>query len=279
MSILCLTTEIKHQRNLYRLWYNYSFNDFQLLNETNSGKSLIDTGTIELYKKSKQENTPELLHFASKERLDSLLELALLRDRMWPIGKRITVKFLHNNPVLESKIISFAHEWSTYGNIYFDFVNSGNAEIRISLHPDGSNWSKIGTYALEDKTPNSPTMHLGGLTTTSTDELIRRTTLHEFGHALGCVHEHQTIQCPIKWKKDVVYRVYSMYGWSTDMVDNNVFNIYTSSELSNSPTFDKDSIMIYPIPSIFTQDGTEINLNSDLSTLDKRFIGEQYPKI
>jgi len=277
MSGICLTIDKIRQKNLYRLFYNHSLKDFEILNESKIGKDLIDTEAFELFKHSKAHNAPELLHFASKERLEKLFELALLRDRMWPIGKVITVKFLHRNPILEKKIIHFANEWSTYANIRFDFVESGNAEIRISLKSDGSSWSKLGTYALDDNNPNSATIHFGWFNNFTPDEEIKRTTLHEFGHAIGCIHEHQTTASPIIWDTDVVYRVYATYGWSKQMVDNNVLGVFTQNEITNS-VFDKDSIMIYPIPSVLTQNGFGVDLNTELSETDKKYINECYPK-
>ena len=271
MSGICLTIDQKKQKNLYRLFYNHSLEEFKLLNESHIGRNLIDTEAFELFKHSKEQNAPELLHFASKDRLENLFELAMLRDRMWPIGKTITVKFIHRNPYLEKKIIHFANEWSEYANIKFNFIENGNAEIRISLRPDGSSWSKLGTYA------NSPTIHFGWFNNFTPDEEIKRTTLHEFGHAIGAIHEHQTTVSPIKWDIDVVYRVYATYGWSKQMVGTNILNVYTQSEITNS-TFDKDSIMIYPIPSILTKNKIGIYLNTELSITDKKFISESYPK-
>jgi hypothetical protein len=277
MSGICLTPDLLKQKNLNRLFNNHSIEDFQILNESQIGKDLIDSEAFDMFKHAKEHNSPELLHFVSRVSLEKLFELALLRDRLWPIGKTISVNFLDRNPILEKKIISFANEWAQYANIKFEFTESGNAEVRISLRADGCSWSKLGTYASDDKNPSSPTIHFGWFNNFTPDIEIRRTTLHEFGHALGCVHEHQTIASPIKWDVDVVYRVYSTYGWSKAMVDHNVFKVYTQNEITNT-IFDRDSIMIYPIPSILTLDGTSIELNTELSEIDKRFIGECYPK-
>ncbi|MES2395412.1 MAG: peptidase M12 [Bacteroidota bacterium] len=274
MSGICLTIDEKRNPNLHQLWKNYSEKDFGLLTEVKKGDAFLDSQLYEAFKNSKERGF-DLLNFQKDDGLLRLNELALWRDKMWPIGKRITVKFLDRNPFLEYKIIAFANEWSTYANVYFDFIETGNAEIRISLHPDGSSWSILGMAAL-NRPQNQATINFGWFNNTTPDAEIRRTTLHEFGHAIGCIHEHQTTASPIKWNVDVVYRVYGVLGWDKDMVDNNVLKVFTQSEITNS-AFDRDSIMIYPIPSILT-DGISIDMNMELSPVDKQFIASCYPK-
>jgi len=57
---------------------------------------------------------------------------------------------------------------------------------------DGS-WSHIGTEANEIE-PRQPTMNLGWLSglTDAVSDTERGVILHEFGHVLGLLHEHQS---------------------------------------------------------------------------------------
>ena len=49
----------------------------------------------------------------------------------------------------------------------------------------------------------------------------QRVVRHEFGHALGMIHEHQNpaAQGQIPWDKPKVYAYYAQQGWNKDDVD------------------------------------------------------------
>jgi serralysin len=42
-----------------------------------------------------------------------------------------------------------------------------------------------------------PTMNYGWMTPDSSDDEVHRVVAHEFGHALGLIHEHQNPDTPI----------------------------------------------------------------------------------
>ena len=63
-------------------------------------------------------------------------------------------------------------------------------------------------------------------------EQIRRPVLHEFGHALGCIHEHQSPVAGIQWNEPVVIRTYALDGWDEATVRKNVFEKLSQSEMS-----------------------------------------------
>jgi hypothetical protein len=121
-------------------------------------------------------------------------------------------------------------------------------------------------------------MNFGWLTLKSSDEDHRSVVLHEFGHALGCIHEHQNPAGGIQWNKDVVYRYYAGKPnyWSREKVDHNIFRRY-GQDITQFSAFDPGSIMLYPLPKEHTLDGFEIGLNTQLSATDIAFIGVHYP--
>jgi len=93
---------------------------------------------------------------------------------------------------MENKVHSTMAEWSTYGNISFSFQQEGTPQIRISFDPNGGSWSYVGN---ENSTidHNKPTMNLGWLKGGDTiSDSERGVILHEFGHVLGLLHEHQS---------------------------------------------------------------------------------------
>jgi Astacin (Peptidase family M12A) len=106
---------------------------------------------------------------------------------------------------------------------------------------------------------------------------MKGTTAHEFGHALGLLHE-QSYPNGIKWNKDTVYKYYAKYqGWDKSTVD---FNVLGASDIfyTNGTTYDPVSIMHYPVLAWQTVDGYTVGLNNDLSAGDKKIIAALYPK-
>ena len=72
---------------------------------------------------------------------------------------------------------------------------------------------------------------------------LKRVVIHEFGHAIGCVHEQSSPSINIPWDKEKVYAYYkSRIGWDKAKVDHNVFNRYTQSEVFFTEHHDPNSI-------------------------------------
>lgn len=103
--------------------------------------------------------------------------------------------------------------------------------------------------------------------------------LHEFGHALGLMHEPLNPLAPIQWNRQAVYEYYRrIAGWDKAMVDSNVLAVLQLDQ-SNYTLFDRNSIMIYEIPAELTLNDFRVQGNSVLSATDKKFIAEKYPKV
>lgn len=202
----------------------------------------------------------------------------LVINSVWPSGNDIPVSFLDGNLDLKDKVKEVACRWTAPGlaNLSLTFQESNNALIRISFIHPGS-WSVIGTTCRQVTDTSQPTMNFGWLTKSSSDEDIQRVVLHEFGHALGLVHEHQNPAGGIKWNKAAIYRDLSgpPNNWTKEIIDANMFQPYAANE-TNFTTTDFKSIMLYPIPPGWTTDGFTVGLNSSLSKIDKSFIHSQY---
>ncbi|MDC3333051.1 hypothetical protein OAV62_02310 [bacterium] len=200
---------------------------------------------------------------------------------------------------LEPHMSKIKFEWNSPPN---------QSHIRISFKLPGQAWSMIGNEA--NMIPKSePTMNLGWLDddTQFNNEMLKNTgmvVLHEFGHAIGMIHEHQNPKDnPIKWNHPVVYaELKKTNGWDQQMVDNNMFKKYGDYELCqtakqeediirrkldtenycqgqliNGSTYDVTSVMHYFYPQTWIKEGPgKIPVNLEYSTLDKKWIRKFY---
>jgi hypothetical protein len=209
------------------------------------------------------------------------LFLALPVLKMWEPGDKLTCCFLDGSPTQRRKVKKYAKTWEAHANITLSFVTGRDAQIRISFEADTGSWSALGTDALiEAYFPRyQPTMNFGWLEDDSPDEEYSRVVIHEFGHALGCIHEHQNPKSGLKWNKAEVYRVFSGAPnfWSKAQIDHNILDRYDATT-TNSSTYDGKSIMLYEFPAFLFQDGKGTSANNALSATDKAFIKRMYPK-
>jgi hypothetical protein len=103
--------------------------------------------------------------------------------------------------------------WTDYANIKFKFVpasppsvasssvsvtgappsTTSNAMVRIQFIGGTASWSQIGKQCETKADTNEPTMNLGWIEDDNKlSDTDRGVILHEFGHVLGLVHEHQS---------------------------------------------------------------------------------------
>lgn len=214
--------------------------------------------------------------FKDKAPTDGNERAALVKDSKWQKGDEIRISFLDGTDEQKALVRRFAAEWIAPGmaDLTFSWVPTGG-DIRISFKYEGS-WSVIGTTCRQVP-KGEPTMNFGWLTPGISDDEARAVILHEFGHALGLIHEHQNPDQPIKWNKPVVIEDLSgpPNNWDEATIEHNMFETYPPNEIAGTK-LDKNSIMMYPIPESWTIGGFSVGFNSKLSEEDKRFIKKQY---
>jgi hypothetical protein len=210
----------------------------------------------------------------------AVASLALPNLKMWPNGSDLKCRFLDGSTQQRKMVQKKAEMWHEYANITFTFGRSNAAEIRISFSADPGSWSAVGTDALVDRyfPRYQPTMNFGWLRDDTSEE-CERVVLHEFGHALGCIHEHQNPNSPLQWKTAEVYRAFSgpPNYWTKEQIDHNILRKYSPRGMS-ATRYDDASIMLYQFPAALFTNNTATALNTHLSDTDKQMIARMYPK-
>ena len=180
----------------------------------------------------------------------------------------LTVRFLGGTDDEKALVKQVAPEWSKHANIVFEFVENGSSDIRIKFDPDGGHWSYVGKDAKDYDT----TMNLALQGEPYKEAVI----LHEFGHALGLMHEHQSPVAPIEWNEEaIIGEMEEDWGWNEKKTRDNILD-RLDEEQTSFTKFDRDSIMLYPIPNRWTIGDFETDYNISLSAMDKYGMRDLY---
>lgn len=204
--------------------------------------------------------------------------LAVDRAAWWgDRGQIFGVKFARNTPAgLKKRVLEHANAWAEFANVLFREDDS-SPMVRVAFGPGGY-WSYVGTGIL-GVPPKKATMNLEGLTTRTPEEEFRRVVRHEFGHTIGCQHEHlrPELVARIDRRKALAY-FQRTQNWDAATTEANVLTSLDERSLYGTTKSDPDSIMCYWIPGEITTDGKPIAGGDDINDVDAAFIATIYPK-
>lgn len=223
---------------------------------------------------------------AGKKKLDAsgtlrVSRMAVILSKKWGSGAVVKCRFLDGSRTQKKKVEAVTHGWEKHADVELRFVSKGPAEVRISFVADDGSWSAVGRDALNRSyfPLHQPTMNYGWLRDDTEDAEYQRVVLHEFGHALGCIHEHQQPKFNRKWNEAAVMKYFSgpPNFWSEEDIRFNVLDKYSAKGIA-ATVFDGKSIMLYDFDAKLFSDGLgRTNSNRTLSPKDKAMIKSMYP--
>lgn len=231
----------------------------------------------------------------------SKLSAAFFAAKIWPDGSVITMKFvdgddrepniprtptavltqtyrnkdrldplqyeLENTPIKKAIKIIIEKRIKPIANLEFRFVNSDeDAYVRIGFLRNKGSWSLLGTD--HKNSTDKITMNFGWFDVP--------TVIHEMGHVVGLVHEHQNPAGGIKWNDSKVYDwAAETQGWDRQTTYSNILKKYTHDQINGS-NFDPCSIMLYFFPAELTTNNKGTEQNTCLSGTDVKWINHMY---
>ncbi len=191
------------------------------------------------------------------------------KDLTYGFTERVSTEF-------QKKIDLYANKWGEFSKAKFRF-SSTEPMIRIGFENSGY-WSYLGPDCLQIPR-NQQTMNLQGFTTRTPDSEWDRVVVHEFGHVLGCPHEHQRKEIIDRLNPDAVYKEFRRtQGWSDEEIRQQVLTPIEERSLMGASPADEMSIMAYSFPSTLTKDRQPIVGGSKLSPIDREFFSKIYPR-
>ena len=143
---------------------------------------------------------------------------AAMADVRWE-SKTIMVGFTDGKDAwgkkLRDQVKRLAPMWSQYAGVTFEFVEGFTNDVSIAFEPNahadyGTYSSYLGTDSRMFSRTHRPSMYLvfDPNDANNTDLEFQRVIVHEFGHALGLIHEHMRPDRPIVWNQQAVYDYY-----------------------------------------------------------------------
>ena len=205
--------------------------------------------------------------------------LVAATEKMWNPGDVITVYLSTSNGSerIRERVMHYAREWESYANIKLDFITDFTAaKIKVSFNSTGQSWSWVGRDVLFNPFKKY-TINFGWFDHSTTEVDFSRTVIHEFGHALGFHHEHQSPASPLQWDLPKTYKYFKdENNWSEDEVNRNVINKYSQSN-TNYSGYDPMSIMHYFFPKDLLLNSASVGGTYLLSGTDMDYARYWYP--
>ncbi len=217
---------------------------------------------------------------------------------VWPPSyAKLRVCFFDGSDATNAAVAEIAGQWiSSDAGLGFDFGRADKPrrcgkpgkrenQIRISYKQPGE-WSHFGRNAVVFAGQDEASLNLEGFDKIAPDKLRegkeRGAILHQFGHALGLLEEHQNPNGVCEKEFDWNYITSYLSGGGLILpVELGWYEKKTGADVVGAD-FDAKSIMLTPLPEKFFRKGAASpcfvkQYNSEITELDRKAVASMYP--
>lgn len=219
----------------------------------------------------------------------------------WPPSyAKLRVCFMGGNDANNARVAEIANDWidPQAMSLTLDFGKAGKprrcdpnaqreSQIRISYDQPGY-WSILGQVSVIYLTQQEASLNLEGFGDADLaifdNPDVRGIVLHEFGHALGLLHEHQSPSSAcaqeFNWNHIISYLSGPPNNWDEQTIKTNMATEVAEDLMVTD--FDRKSVMLYSFPAEFYLKGADSSCfidhaNDDISPVDRATVAYMYP--
>jgi hypothetical protein len=217
---------------------------------------------------------------------------------LWPPNyPKLRVCFFGGSKALRQLIAKTATDWMDPSvGIKFDFGKSNarsctpgkgpEMQIRVSFDKPGY-WSQLGQMSVIYAAQDQASLNLQDFDKydpATLNDYALSTIRHEFGHALGIFHEHQSPKsgCEAEYNWDYIYSYLEgpPNNWDKEQIDFNLRPINVEGLMATE--FDRRSVMLYQFEDKFYLKGAQSHCyvpqqNVNISQVDHAIATQMYP--
>ena len=226
---------------------------------------------------------------------NAVLRGVINQYKLWEVGQTLRACFFGGESQARAFVAETVTAWTGAAHLAVDFGPApayhecdahAPSHIRIAFHDDGD-WSAVGTDAIRGPL-DKPSLNLGMLAkqpfSLVNQDRLHGTILHEFGHAFGLEHEHQSPESncehELLWEQVYSELAQPPNHWNKETVDHNLRVLMNAPRLRTT-AYDRQSIMHYSLPAHWFRHGVESSCfvvpNTRLSATDIDTIRQAYP--